>query len=419
MKGSKKLNKKFMLISITVIISILAIALMGFSGMRQSASADSTTFLTSVINDGTIYWDGNGYKLCDYGSHWNLNPGHGVDSAVLYINNVAYTMSQHGGSGGDWEAFGPPIFSYPDVYATYTGEGNDQLHITESLCVEGPTPTPTYTFTPTKTSTATPTETSTATPTKTNTPTATPTHTSTPTETATPTETNTPTATNTYTSTPTGTYVTPTPTYTSTPTATYTPTVTNTPTPRETPTETPTMTSTPTETQPETPTATPTHCEHCGTPTATPKPPKPAVADYELLYPGKQLGALDANNTTYIVYRGVAGTDGSLLLPSAIKGGALYEHQIWIHRAWNDGWFKLSNGETVTLRMLDGSIYKFQITGSTIQPYGEYFNDGQLHIISCYGANAGPWQGVEVYNLKAIGIKTSITRTASARNYIR
>lgn len=385
--------------------------------------------------DGIIYWDGNGFKLCDYGSHWNLNPGRGVDSAILYINGVAYPMSQHG--GGDWEAFGPPIYEYPLVYATYTGVGNDLLHITQSLCVVGPTETatktPTKTFTPSPSYTVTPqdpTETFTSTPTNTKTFTPSPTHTSTatdtPTNTATATETNTPTktatntatntatststntatntATSTYTASPTGTYITPTPSDTPTPTKTSTPTFTASPTETATATKTSTGTSTLTPTETPTLTNTPTlTVTTIITPTETPKPPVPAISTEENDYPGLLMGTMYANNTSYEIYSGVKGNDGSLLLPNSVKGGALYNNQLWIHRIWNTGWFKLSKGDIITVKLTDGTIVKYKVTGSTVEPYGKYFDTRNLVIVSCYGAN-GTWEGVEVYTLKVIKI---------------
>lgn len=404
--------------------------------------------------DGTIYWEGNGSENlpCEYGGYWVLSPAQDITDGTLTVNGIDYPMWR---TGNNWKGISE---GYLDInlvaYVTYTGDG-EGAHLQLSHCTEGnptstptftqpppPTNTPTYTSTPTEkpteTPTNTPTETVPPTPTETTSPTPTETVPPTPTETVppTPTETTPPTPTETVPPTPTETVTqpptptetvtqpptptetvtqppTPTETLTQPPTPTEPPTITPTPTetvtvtPTETPTETPTVTPTPSETPTETPTVTPTKTPTQPPYTETPKPPQPAEPSIRSKYPGELLAVMYANKTGYGVYNGVGGPDGVLLLPSETKGGALYNNQLWIHRTWNSGWFKLTKDEIVKIDYNDGTIYYYQVTGSTHQPYGQYFDDGTFHIISCYGALPGTWDGVEVYNLELI--KTEIS----------
>lgn len=367
-----------------------------------------TLAFRNTQSDGSIYWEGNGRESlpCESGAHWIFSPGDGYTSVILYILGVPYPMEQNGGPASSWEvdtgSYLGENLQNNDVWVVYSGEGSGFIKL--SHCIECPTPTPTFTETPdntpTSTSTYTPTSTNTYTPTPSDTYTPTPTFTNTPTSTKThtPTPSNTPTTTYTPSPTPTGT-LTPTDTYTPTPTqtATYTPTETSTPTVTPTKTYTPTVTVTPEPTSTETPTAFPTA-------TNTPRPPEPAEADSNVSYPGEPIGTLYANKTSYSIYEGVNAADGSLLLPGSEKGGALYQNQLWIHRAWNSGWFKLAKGDLIGIVYTNGSIYYYEVTGSTIESYGKYFSDGKFHIITCYGAESGVWSGVEVYNLKLIKI---------------
>jgi hypothetical protein len=98
------------------------------------------------------------------------------------------------------------------------------------------------------------------------------------------------------------------------------------------------------------------------------------------------------------------------LLPTGEKGGALYNNQIWIHRTWNTGWFKLTEGEIVKIVYYDGITYTYQLTGSTRLPYGEYPVDGLFHIVSCYGAEPGTWNGVQIYDFKLIRVESNNIR---------
>lgn len=332
------MNKKFMLI---VTMVVFALTIMSFLGGADIASADGTT----LGNDGKVY-------VCKYVG----KPG--VDEHLQTGQN--------------------PIEVSINAIPDYQGVGSwfaDSQGRSYVLATVPQVPEPTVADCP-QVGTPTPTD---PTPTE-----------PTPTETETPTETFTPTPTE----------PTPTETITVTPTPTGTVTVTPTETPTETPTVTPTPTETPTETP--TPTVTPTNTPTQPPYTETPKPPQPAEANVRVKYPGKLMGTMYANNTYYAVYKGVGGPDGILLLPSDSKGGALYNNQVWIHRTWNSGWFKLAKDEIVKIVYDDGTIYYYQVTGSTHQPYGQYFNDGTFHIVSCYGALPGTWDGVEVYNLEII-----------------
>jgi hypothetical protein len=114
-----------------------------------------------------------------------------------------------------------------------------------------------------------------------------------------------------------------------------------------------------------------------------------------------------ANGTSYLVYPAVGSPDGVLLLPTAEKGGALYNNQIWIHRTWNTGWFKLADKEIVKIVYYDGTTYTYQLTGNTRLPYGQYPTDNLFHIISCYGENPGKWDGVQVYDFNLISIENT------------
>jgi hypothetical protein len=387
------MKNKFMLVG-SLLVAVLAVFTVGTVNVARA--------------DGTIYWEGNGSEIlpCEYGGHWVLAPASGIESATLTVNGSDYTMRQSG--QGSWSADSEGYLDASlTAFVSYTGEGSDGNHLQLSHCTEGdkptlppppPTKTPTQSSTPTITSSPTDTPTITTTPTSTNTSTPTTTGTITPTDTNTPTPTSTGTITATLTATPTSTgtlTVTPTPTDTNTPTPTSTGTITTTPTPTETQTETPTETIVPTETPVE-------------TPTGTPKPPQPAGANMKVNYPSEAIGTMYANGTSYLIYDGISDFDGVLLLPSITKGGALYNNQIWIHRAWNTGWFKLAKDEVIGIEYNSGIIYYYQVIDSAQQPYGEYFDDGTFHIISCYGAKPGAWDGVEVFNLKLIKITKSI-----------
>lgn len=311
------------------------------------ASATVAFASESSINNGVIDWTGNGSENlpCAYGGHWVLAPAAGIETAVLTINGSDYIMSQSG--QGSWSADSSgPLDSGLSAYVTYTGPGDDGNQLQLSHCIEGEDPTPT----PTEVDpTATPTE---------FTPTATPTE-------------------NTPTSTPTGTPTTP----TSTP-----------PGPTATPTE-PGPTSTPT--QPD-PTITPTPFD----PTATPKPPVPAVGDNSEAYPSELLGSFSVDGRSFYLYQGVNAEDGSLDLPSAVRGGALYNNGIWVHREWNSGWLVIDLNSTVQISLNDGSLSTYTISEIYTQPYGSYPQTNNLYIASCYSDAYGNWVGVMIYILK-------------------
>ena len=422
-----------MLVSLMVIFALL---LMAFIGGADIARANGTIY--NRINNPdcpTIHVKTStlcGHEINPDEWHFLINQIDIEENAPVSItvlwensNQEIVNLGKFTGGVAHYTTYSNLDSQVVDAWTTIYDGWNGEFNLSHGPACPDPTPEPTLTFTPTwtPTYTSTPTETptETATATATNTPTETPTSTSTETPTSTPTETATATAT--YTSTPTDT---PTDTPTSTATFTATPPDTDTPTPTytNTPTEPPTATNTPTEPPTSTPTptdVTPTPTEVTPTPTGTPtepprryietpKPPQPAGDNMRIAYPNEAVGTMYANGTSYLVYNGVSAPDGTLLLPSKDRGGALYNNQIWIHRAWNSGWFKLAKDEVVGINYTDGTTYYYQVTGSTKQPYGKYFNDGIFHIVSCYGANPEGWDGVEVYNLKLIKISTDRAR---------
>lgn len=322
------------------------------------ASATVAFASGSVINDGVIEWTGQGSENlpCEFGGHWVLAPAFGIDTAVLTVNGSDYTMSQSG--QGSWSADSSgPLDVGLSAYVTYTGPGDESNHLQLSHCIEGQNPTPT------------PTEVD---------PTATPTEFP---PTATPTE-------NPPTSTPTGTPLTPTSTP---PGPTATPTN---PGPTATPTQ-PNPTQTPTQPRP---TLTPT--EPAPTATATPKPPVPAIGDDEEPYPGKLLGTLTIDGRAFELYQGVNAPDGTLQLPSSVRGAALYENGIWVHRAWNSGWVVITPESKIVTTFLDGFTLEFAVKSQMILPYGSYPETNSLYIASCYADENGNWAGVIIYILE-------------------
>jgi hypothetical protein len=398
-----KQMKRIWLISLLL---ISAVALVGCAVAIASAQTlqDTTTSLSGdtnplcnpVVNQITLNCDGSGYAKIS-NSYDQDTPQETITFYLTYHIPGDDTWYRTGDSAtwtGSVPAHSEITFNFSMSISNVPPNANSMRIESDSPWDEtksnsiAPCPHPTDTPTPTKTST--PTQTSTPTETPTNTPTSTPTKTNTPTATYTSTPTNTVTPTSTRTNTPTAT-----PTGTLTPTET--PTIT--PTPTKTPTETPTVTPTPTKT----PTVTPTDPPK----TETPKPPQPAVADTTEVYPTEPIGIMYANGTTYLVYSAVGSPDGVLLLPTVEKGGALFNNQIWIHRTWNTGWFKLEDNEIVKIVYYDGTTYIYQLTGSTRLPYGQYPTDDEFHIISCYGAEPGTWNGVQVYDFKLISVKNS------------
>ena len=257
-------------------------------------------------------------------------------------------------------------------------------------CPGDPTPTPTNTLTPTATFTSTPTDT------PTNTPTPTATATNTPTVTLTSTATNTPSPTSTGTLVPTDTpTMTPTPTNTKTPTPTPTRTVSPTPTPTET------VSPTPTETPTKTPTETPVI-----TPTETPKPPKPADAnDSKAAQLGDPIAVVHMDDRDFELYKGVAGLDGVLALPTKSKGASLYQGTIWVHRLWNSGWLHINKGDVITITETDGAVITYQVEEAVQVPYGTYMSSvGKYsYIATCYSGDQG-WAGVIFYRLKLASV---------------
>jgi len=163
------------------------------------------------------------------------------------------------------------------------------------------------------------------------------------------------------------------------------------------PTETPTQ-PVPTET-PEDPTQTPTLPPP---PTKTPMPPHPAEADGNLIYPSKLIGVLYMDSRTFNVYDGVKAEDGTLMLPSAERGAALYQSTFWVHRLWNSGWLHLDIGSEIQLTLVNGQVLNFVVSSVTPYPYGIYPEDNSedfKYIASCYSDAFGNWVGVDIYEL--------------------
>jgi hypothetical protein len=332
--------------------------------------------------DGTVHWDGNDDKNlpCLYGARWNMNPGGGIDSAVIYVNGITYAMPKSGDGG--WFADSKEALNVgADVYVEYIGVGGQDYHIELSYCLQGgenPSFTPmTSTNTPTSTNTLLP-----PTSTPTNTPSVSPTN-----DPASPTPTNT-----TDPNDPT-----PTPTVSLTPP----PKVTNTPFPTVTNTPYPTVTNIPTKT------ATPVRV----TATSTPYPPRPAVAyDFQSsFYPGEYLGAIIIGNNAYQLYNGVNAPDGSLLLPSNILGAAFYKNTIWIHRLWKIGYLNINKGDSIVVSIAGGQDRTYKVIDSTYIDYGIYpdsnlADEPYQYIATCYSDNSGEWIGVELYKIKLVDV---------------
>ena len=400
------MKNKFMLVGLLV-ISMLMIFIVGSVNVAQA--------------DGTIYSEENGVLCHAFVKHidiWCNECGQNIGGSAILSNGfsepwsgtIAFFLTYHVPDDSAWHPTGDKYIwtgtvpANTDITIQFTMGMNvpanansmriesDSVYDSEKsgsispcFCPPPPPPTATPTSPPPPTPTGTyvpPTVTPTLPPTSTATQPPTPTGTYVP-PTVTPTLPPPPT--------PTGTYVPP----TVTPTLPPPPTITATYPPPPTITATyPPPTST--VTQPPTPSVTETQPPLT---TETPYPPKPADAKGSAKYPGKVVATMYVDNIAYLVYHSVKAPDGSLALPTNIKAGVLYNNQIWIHRAWNFGWFKLEEGQTVKI-VYANKTEVYTITGVTRQPYGQYFNDGTLHIVTCYGGDSGKWEGVEVYNLE-------------------
>jgi len=324
----------------------------------------AATTVSTAYADGTVYWDGNDDKNlpCPSGARWNMAPGNGIDSAVIHVNGTMYDMAWQGNSSLYADS-DQPINVGADVYVEYVGAGGQDYHIELLYCLQGDA-TPTFTpVIPTRTPTSTSTLIS-----PTNTPTYTPSVT------------------------PTDDPSSPTPTNTTDPNnPTATPTITQSPPPSVT--NTPTQTSTPI----------------LVTATNTPYPPRPAVADdiQTGLYPGKNLGAITIGESTYQLFSGVNDSDGSLMLPSNIRGAAFYNNTIWIHRLWRIGYLSINMGDVIVITSTSGEDRNYQVIDSTYMDYGIYPKNNQTdetyqYIATCFSNNNGEWIGVELYKIKLV-----------------
>jgi hypothetical protein len=318
--------------------------------------------------DGTVYWDGNDDKNlpCSYGARWYMNPSGGIDNAVIYVNDTPYAMARLG--DGAWFADSKESLNVgADVYVEYIGAGGQDYHIELSNCLQGDE---TPSITPV-TSTNTPTSTPSVTPvTSTNTPTSTPSVT------------------------PTNNPGSPTPTNTATPNN-PTPTLTYTPPPQPTITNIPTQTATPV----------------LVTATSTPYPPRPAVANdiQTSIYPGKYLGTIAIGGNTYQLYSSVNASDGSLMLPSNIRGAAFYKNIIWIHRLWKIGYLSINKGDFIVVSTASRQDRTYKVIDSTYIDYGIYpesklTDESYQYIATCYSNNSGEWIGVELYKIKLVDV---------------
>jgi hypothetical protein len=278
----------------------------------------------------------------------------------------------------------PVVNAWTNIYDGWSGTFN----LSHGPCFSNPTPT--YTLPPTSTSTST----STSTPENT------------PTNTSTNTPENTPTSTPvTYTPTPTVTNDPRTPTPTNTEIPTLTPTLVPTETPIFTPTNTPFITLTPTSVFTPTPISTIVE-----TPvfTETPYPPKPAEANIMAKpYPGTKMGQLVMGGENYNLYLGRNAEDGSLLLPEAEKGAALYLHTIWVHRAWNSGWLDIRVGDTIYFYSAEGNKEVYEVISTKIIDYGIYpkvnnKGDKFQYIATCYSSDNKMWTDVMLFYLEKI-----------------
>lgn len=126
----------------TSLVVILVLTMMSVGTATAAPAAD------------TIGWNGQGaeHLPCD-GAHWVLAPAQGITGATLYVNGVAYPMSQSG--NGSWSADSAGALDDSlSASVTYSGvfTGNGSPHLQLSHCLEGdteedPTPTPTPTAT--------------------------------------------------------------------------------------------------------------------------------------------------------------------------------------------------------------------------------------------------------------------------------
>jgi hypothetical protein len=193
-----------------------------------------------------------------------------------------------------------------------------------------------------------------------------------------------------------------TPTSTEDPTYSLTPTHVYTLEPTDTPSETPVssredITPTPRviiETQ------RPTDARENITPTSTetPYPPKASNANFiKKSYPGRYIGILTIGEDSFKLFKGIKATDGSLMLPTNVKGAALYNNVIWVHRLWKSGLININLGTNVNI---NGSNYF--VSDISYMDYGIYPDTNWVkYIATCYEEN-GKWQGVVLYKLKPL-----------------
>ena len=109
-----------------------------------AAAALASLALTAApaFADGTtIQWDGHGSENlpCSGNEHWVLSPAQGIKGATLYIDGVAYAMTQNG--QGSYSADTNVGFDgSQSVSVRYFGD-NDQAFLKLSHCDSGETTT--------------------------------------------------------------------------------------------------------------------------------------------------------------------------------------------------------------------------------------------------------------------------------------
>jgi hypothetical protein len=119
-------------------------------------------------------------------------------------------------------------------------------------------------------------------------------------------------------------------------------------------------------------------------------------------YPGVVLGNLSIDTKSYVLFSAVKDSDGSLMLPTTVMGGALYNNTIWIHRLWRSGWLNIEKGDLIVYTSNYGHTYYYKVMDSVEKEYGNYM-DGGFYIATCYQID-GEWAGVVFYRLQYVSI---------------
>jgi hypothetical protein len=126
-------------------------------------------------------------------------------------------------------------------------------------------------------------------------------------------------------------------------------------------------------------------------------------------YPGENLGAITIGGNAYQLYSGVNASDGSLMLPSNIRGAAFYDNTIWIHRLWRIGYLSINKGNDIVISTAGGNDRTYKVIDNTYIQYGIYpksnlTDDPYQYIATCYSNNSGEWIGIELYRIKLVDV---------------